>query len=100
MDIPLGAYVPTFWFSPMSPGDGEPEIETLTTSPARTIEANHLQQSRLTPLWNVPQCNPFFTGRDAYLNRIREALLRGSNESISQPLAISGLGGIGKTQTA
>jgi len=44
--------------------------------------------------WNLPPRNPFFTGRDPYLKRLEDGLAHGRAQ------AISGLGGIGKTQTA
>jgi tetratricopeptide (TPR) repeat protein len=44
--------------------------------------------------WNLPPRNPFFTGRDSYLKRLEHALAHGRAQ------AISGIGGIGKTQTA
>ena len=44
--------------------------------------------------WNLPPRNPFFTGRDEYLKRLEDGLAHGRAQ------AISGLGGIGKTQTA
>jgi hypothetical protein len=51
--------------------------------------------------WNVPHTrNPFFTGREGVLKKLHEALTSGSAAALSQPQAISGLGGIGKTQTA
>ena len=51
--------------------------------------------------WNVPfQPNPYFTGREAILQQLREALRRNNRAALSQTQAISGLGGIGKTQTA
>jgi tetratricopeptide (TPR) repeat protein len=47
--------------------------------------------------WNVPfRRNPFFTGRTSLLERLHERL----NGAQNQPLALNGLGGIGKTQTA
>jgi hypothetical protein len=47
------------------------------------------------PIWNIPlERNPFFTGREDILGEIRAALLS------SGRAAFSGLGGIGKTQTA
>ena len=53
------------------------------------------------PLWNVPyRRNPFFTGREAVLEHIHAALRSERVTVLSQPRAISGLGGIGKTQTA
>jgi tetratricopeptide (TPR) repeat protein len=44
--------------------------------------------------------NPFFTGREGVLKKLHEALTSGNAAALSQPQAISGLGGIGKTQTA
>ncbi len=52
-------------------------------------------------LWNVPYPrNPFFTGQEALLTELAETLLTGQPTALSQPQAISGLGGIGKTQIA
>src|SRR5947209_19110587 len=52
-------------------------------------------------IWNVPfRRNPFFTGREAILTHIHSLLHAGKTAALSQPPAISGLGGIGKTQTA
>jgi Flp pilus assembly protein TadD len=51
--------------------------------------------------WTVPSArNPHFTGRDDVLKTLRENLLQSSTAALTQPQAISGLGGIGKTQTA
>ncbi|TMC19492.1 MAG: helix-turn-helix domain-containing protein, partial [Chloroflexi bacterium] len=44
--------------------------------------------------------NPFFTGRESELLLISELFLKNDRIAISQPLSISGLGGIGKTQLA
>jgi tetratricopeptide (TPR) repeat protein len=53
------------------------------------------------PIWNIPyQRNPLFTGREEVLKNLSEALKAGKTAAIAQPQAISGLGGIGKTQTA
>jgi tetratricopeptide (TPR) repeat protein len=54
----------------------------------------------LPPVWNVPKRNPFFTGREEVLKQIRDALTKASTAALTQPQAISGLGGVGKTQTA
>jgi tetratricopeptide (TPR) repeat protein len=51
-------------------------------------------------VWNAPTRNPFFTGRATHLNAIRQALKQTTSAALTQPQAISGLGGIGKTQTA
>ena len=51
--------------------------------------------------WQVPfRRNPFFTGREAVLARLAALLGAGKAAAISQTQALSGLGGIGKTQTA
>ena len=50
---------------------------------------------------NVPyERNPFFTGREPLLRQLHEMLHRKGSSALSQPQALSGLGGIGKTQTA
>ncbi len=49
--------------------------------------------------WNVPHPrNPSFTGREDVIAGLRERLARKGKTALAQ--AISGLGGIGKTQTA
>jgi hypothetical protein len=55
----------------------------------------------LTPtIWHIPyQRNPFFTGREEVLTRIHDALQTDTTVALSHPQGISGLGGIGKTQT-
>jgi tetratricopeptide (TPR) repeat protein len=53
------------------------------------------------PLWNIPyQRNPFFTGREDVLSQLHHALHAENAVALSHPQGISGLGGIGKTQTA
>ena len=51
--------------------------------------------------WNVPfPRNPFFTGRGRLLKRLHEQLHNVQRAALNQPQALTGLGGIGKTQTA
>jgi tetratricopeptide (TPR) repeat protein len=53
----------------------------------------------LPPTWNVPHLrNPNFTGRESLLAQLRTALTSGQPAALTQ--AISGLGGVGKTQLA
>jgi hypothetical protein len=47
---------------------------------------------------NIPPRNPHFAGRESQLARIHESLASGNAAALTQ--AISGLGGIGKTQLA
>src|SRR5205823_2970545 len=44
--------------------------------------------------------NPFFTGREELLKHLRDNLTTTKAAALVQAQAISGLGGIGKTQTA
>lgn len=59
-------------------------------------------QSQVSPsIWNIPYPrNPVFTGREKILADLAFALKTGQATALSQPQAISGLGGIGKTQIA
>ncbi len=53
----------------------------------------------LPPFWNVSfQRNFFFTGQDGLLSQLASMLHSGQKIALTQPYAISGLGGIGKTQ--
>ncbi len=50
-------------------------------------------------VWTIPYPrNPFFSGREAVLKSVHDTLQAGKTTALAQ--AISGLGGIGKTQTA
>ena len=76
--------------APGFPGTGEHTIP----------EPQHFPGS-LPPLWNVPyRRNAYFTGREDILKRLSDALRTGNTAALTQPQAISGLGGIGKTQCA
>ena len=51
--------------------------------------------------WNVPFLrNPYFTGREQFLSSLHGSLSAEKTVTVSQSRAISGLGGIGKTQIA
>src|SRR2546429_3162891 len=69
-----------------------PSIIARTSSPGKT---------QVEQIWNIPyQRNSLFTGREDVLKKLSEALKAGKTAALAQPQAISGLGGIGKTQTA
>src|SRR6266487_499277 len=52
-------------------------------------------------IWNVPYPrNPFFTGREELLTYLHDKLTSDTSMALTQAQAISGLGGIGKTQIA
>jgi tetratricopeptide (TPR) repeat protein len=71
-------------------------IEDLSLLPASVSRA------KLPAIWNIPYPrNPFFTGRDELLSQLHNQLRVGQTIALSQsPHALSGLGGIGKTQLA
>jgi hypothetical protein len=81
------------------------ELQTKRTamqpSAATTITSSTGPLAPASTLWNVPFArNPFFTGRDAILTDLHSTLTSTQRAAITQPQAISGLGGIGKTQAA
>ncbi len=90
--------------APVFPGTGE---RAITTSTERVMpnkvqfpgsSTDNIPNSEIP--WNVPAGVPFFTGREDVLERLHQALSEKGTAAIAQRQAISGLGGIGKTQTA
>jgi tetratricopeptide (TPR) repeat protein len=80
-----------------------PETASPALDPRRAMPRRQRKQDFSVPsiLWSVPyRRNPFFTGRDHVLKDLHQALNKGSTTVLTQAQAISGLGGIGKTQTA
>src|SRR5579859_4840162 len=69
------------------------DLSSLVASVPRAVYSN---------IWSVPYPrNSFFTGRDDMLSCLHRHLQAGHTSALSQtPQAISGLGGIGKTQIA
>src|SRR6266568_4304930 len=61
----------------------------------------NISTDMIAPIWNIPyRRNPFFTGREEVLTRLHDSLQRDATAALTQPQGLSGLGGIGKTQTA
>jgi tetratricopeptide (TPR) repeat protein len=91
-----------------------PSTDKITTSnqsfPDRATHFEPSRQSKLEQanlleplpaIWNVPyQRNPFFTGRQDVLLQLHSLLRANTAVAMAQTQAISGLGGIGKTQIA
>jgi tetratricopeptide (TPR) repeat protein len=68
------------------------ELGNLKEAHKPTLKKRHLWDKQF---WNVPlPPNPFFTGREKLLRQLHETL------NLRQAAALSGLGGVGKTQTA
>ena len=87
---------------PLTP---KPALGSLRTLPSRERSQDFIeQQSEKRPLElieNVPYArSPYFTGRDTILHNLHDVLNKDSATALTQGHAISGLGGIGKTQTA
>src|SRR5947209_16250197 len=65
----------------------------------KSVEELGLIEENGSPTWNVPyRRNPFFTGREDVLAYLAHLLTTDKRAALTQ--VISGLGGIGKTQTA
>ena len=60
----------------------------------KAVNPSPLEGTHQSALSNIPDRNPFFTDREPVLARLREALAG------RRRAALSGLGGVGKTQTA
>ena len=70
-------------------------IKDLSLQPASMLHA------KLPAIWNIPYPrNPLFIGREELLSLIHTHFQGGQATAISQVQALSGLGGIGKTQIA
>jgi serine/threonine protein kinase/tetratricopeptide (TPR) repeat protein len=81
--------------------------QALSPAPAASIMAKTPSPSKLVDaetmplIWHVPYPrNPYFTGRKDVLEQLHAAYQTAAVTALTQPRALSGLGGIGKTQTA
>jgi tetratricopeptide (TPR) repeat protein/DNA-binding XRE family transcriptional regulator len=91
-------------------GEYFPETSTMLYEIARVLhlsedEKRLLFEARygtasMLPLHNLPEHNPYFTGREEILSHLHAHLISGKQVALVQTQAISGLGGIGKTQVA
>src|SRR3989440_701689 len=80
---------------PESSEEGNEEVATFSDPPDPHTSTPPL------PSWNVPyRRNPFFTGREEILIHLYTVLRSSKAAALTQAQAISGLGGIGKTQVA
>jgi transcriptional regulator with XRE-family HTH domain len=81
----------------------EPEESSREQIVSPTPETHDTLTASATPahIWNIPYArNLLFTGREDVLEYLHESFLSNGTVILTQPQAISGLGGIGKTQTA
>ncbi|UCE07514.1 MAG: CHAT domain-containing protein, partial [bacterium] len=82
-----------------------PKLWTLKKDPGKIFLFTKAKPARLpdglSPIWSVPfDRNPYFTGREEILTELREKMIVNKAMALSQPHALCGFGGIGKTQTA
>jgi tetratricopeptide (TPR) repeat protein len=76
-------------------------VQVVIQRPNLSTTSQALAGESSQNVWNVPfPRNPIFTGREGLLQELAKTLQTGEATAISQPQAISGLGGIGKTQIA
>lgn len=103
----LGVHYNTIWA--WERGDYLPDTKGIILELAQQLglddaETRQLLESSLTALssrWSVPyQRNPYFTGREMILQQIHDQLSPRGETGHPRSLALSGLGGMGKTQTA
>lgn len=84
------------------------KVRDVSSGDMTKIEVKHTlpitagaPSAALPPIWNIPYPrNPFFLGRDEILVHLHHLLQANQTTALSQPQAVSGLGGIGKTQLA
>ena len=80
-------------------GQSAKELGLWVEEPTQSVQPS--AEADASPLWNVPsRRNPFFTGREEVLQQLHDRLTSRQSAALSQTQAISGLGGIGKTQLA
>jgi tetratricopeptide (TPR) repeat protein len=75
-------------------------LKTLSTQPPIAPEPSATAHRPPTRFLNVPPRNPYFTGRDELIQRLHAMLTTDQQAALTQTQAITGLGGLGKTQTA
>ncbi len=77
----------------------QPRTEKPKLGKLRQLPLRERKQDFFALPWNVPyERNPYFTGRDNKISELTNALSKDSVGALTQ--AISGLGGVGKTQIA
>ncbi len=87
------------WLLPISPDDTTTSSLQPQQPPSTHPTTQKNTSAPVTPIWNVPYPHSqFFIGRDALLTSLYDTLHDEKAAALTQ--AISGLGGIGKTQLA
>jgi tetratricopeptide (TPR) repeat protein len=93
--LPTNGKPVTSWSNP------DEAFTDIATAIRQVVKDRSLTSTVSSPLWNIPfPRNLFFTGRDYLFTTLEQALQANQATALSQPQAMSGLGGIGKTQLA
>ena len=80
-------------------------VRSFTSGAGLELEVFHalselaVRDPGVPQIWNVPNRNADFTGRDTILDRLRDELA-GDGTAVVLARAVHGLGGVGKTQVA
>ena len=78
----------------------KPELGEIVNKPPKATPVLTIEQTTQNRFFNVPiHQNHFFTGREDILKKLRENLEASKQTALTQQ-ALSGLGGVGKTQIA
>lgn len=76
-------------------------IRHIVEASLKAPTINAVLKTSSQPIWMVPyRRNPFFTGREELLTHLHKLITQHQAVALTQAYAISGLGGIGKTQAA
>lgn len=76
-------------------------IRYIVEALRKALRMNGVHKTSSQPIWMVPyRRNPFFTGREELLTELHSLFTQHQAIALTQAYAISGLGGIGKTQSA
>ena len=91
-------------------GEYFPETPTMLHELARVLNVSDDEKrllfealygtASMLPLHNLPEHNPYFTGREQVLHDLHTYLTTRTAVTLMQTQAINGLGGVGKTQVA
>ena len=79
---------------------GDAQGNTIVVGDGNTVQAAPPPPGELNPFGVPYPRNRYFAGREAVLLQLHEQLTQSGAAAMTQVQAISGLGGIGKTQTA
>jgi hypothetical protein len=82
-------------------GEGKTEPPASKASRSVQVQKKSAHALPFPPIWNVPyRYAGFFTGRDQVVERLFDRFIPDALSGLVAPWALTGLGGLGKTQTA